>query len=150
MTNRRGKAHRKDIVDISLLLHTAVDQTPSLSRFTSSFPAQVTPLVGREQDVIAICSLLQQPEVRLMTLTGPGGVGKTRLALQVGTELLSTFADGVCFVSLAPVHDPSLVISTITQVLALKEAPNQSLVELLKTILHHKSLLLILDNFEQI
>lgn len=113
-------------------------------------PIPLTPLVGREQEVTALCALLQRPEVRLVTLAGTGGVGKTRLALEIGTEVRDSFADGVYFVSLAPVRDPSLIISTITQTLALKELPNQSLLELLKAFLRYKSLLLLLDNFEQI
>lgn len=113
-------------------------------------PISPTPLVGREQEVIALCALLQRPQVRLVTLAGTGGVGKTRLALEVGAEVRGSFADGVYFVSLAPVRDPNLVISAITQALALKELPNPSLLELLKAFLHHKSVLLLLDNFEQI
>src|SRR5947207_792702 len=115
-----------------------------------NLPIPLTPLVGREREVKALCALLQQPEVRLVTLAGTGGVGKTRLALEAGTEVRNFFADGVYFVSLAPVRDPSLVTSTITQALALKELPNQSLLELLKAFLHQKSLLLLLDNFEQV
>jgi predicted ATPase/transcriptional regulator with XRE-family HTH domain len=118
--------------------------------FSSLLPAQVTPLIGREQEIMAVCFLLRRPEVRLMTVTGTGGVGKTRLAIEVGTAVEDFFADGVSFVSLAPVRDPSLVISTITQALALKETPYQSLLELLKAFLHHRSLLLLLDNFEQV
>jgi len=115
-----------------------------------NLPIPLTPLVGRKQEVTALCALLQQPKVRLVTLAGTGGVGKTRLALGVGIEVRNFFADGVYFVSLAPVRDPSLVTSTITQALALKELPNQSLLELLKAFLHQKSVLLLLDNFEQI
>src|SRR5260370_24288405 len=115
-----------------------------------NLPIPLTPLVGRKQEVTALCALLQQPKVRLVTLAGTGGVGKTRLALGVGIEVRNFFADGVYFVSLAPVRDPSLVPSTITQALALKELPNQSLLELLKAFLHQKSVLLLLDNFEQI
>ncbi|MBV9230280.1 MAG: protein kinase, partial [Chloroflexi bacterium] len=115
-----------------------------------NLPLPLTPLIGREREVKALCALLQRPEVRLVTLAGTGGVGKTRLALEIGSEMRGSFADGVHFVSLAPVRDPNLVISTITRVLALKEVPNQSLLELLKAFLSHKSTLLLLDNFEQI
>lgn len=115
-----------------------------------NLPTSATPLIGREQELMALYALLHQPEVRLVTLTGTGGVGKTHLALQVGTEVQGSFADGVYFVSLAPVRNPSLLISTITQTLALKELPNHPLVELLKAFLHRKFVLLLLDNFEQI
>nr|HET6904539.1 tetratricopeptide repeat protein [Ktedonobacteraceae bacterium] len=115
-----------------------------------NLPAQLTPLIGREQEIQAVCSLLQRAEVRLVTLTGTGGVGKTRLGLQVATDLLHDFTDGVCFVPLAPISDPALVVPTIAQALGIKEAGEQSLVDLLPTYLQNKRLLLLLDNFEQV
>jgi predicted ATPase/transcriptional regulator with XRE-family HTH domain/Tfp pilus assembly protein PilF len=116
----------------------------------SNLPAQPTPLIGREQEVGAVRDLLLRPEVRLVTMTGPGGVGKTRLALQVAAELLGTFADGVCFVALAPISDPTLVSSAIAQTLGIKEGSGQPLVEHLKEYLRPRQLLLLLDNFEQV
>ena len=117
---------------------------------THNLPAQLTPLIGREHEVAAACTLLRCPEVRLVTLTGTGGVGKTRLALQVAADVLDEFADGVSFVSLAPISDPDLVIPTIAQVFELKESGARPLLDLLKAFLKDKHLLLVLDNFEQI
>ena len=81
----------------------------------SHLPAYLTPLLGREQEVQGVCSLLQSPEVRLTTLTGPGGVGKTRLGVQVASDLMHDFANGVCFVSLGPISDPELVLPIIAE-----------------------------------
>src|SRR5260370_2722210 len=113
-------------------------------------PAQLTPLIGREQEVAAVCTLLRRPEVRLVTLTGMGGVGKTRLAFQVATDLMDDFANGVCFIPLASIDDPELVVPTIAWTLELKEIGQQSLPDLLKAYLQYKHLLLLLDNFEQV
>jgi predicted ATPase len=88
--------------------------------------------------------------VRLLTLTGPGGTGKTGLALQAGAELLEDFDDGVFFVSLASITDPDLVPSTIAKPLGVKESTGQSVTETLEGYLKQKHLLLILDNFEQV
>ncbi len=115
-----------------------------------NLPVQLTPLIGREHEIHAVYSLLRQPEVRLVTLTGPGGVGKTRLALQVATELVDDFDGGVCFVPLAPITDPDLVAPTVAQALGLKETGDQPLLDLLKASLQDKQPLLLLDNFEQV
>jgi predicted ATPase len=88
--------------------------------------------------------------VRLLTLTGTGGIGKTRLALQVATDLLREFADGICFIPLAPTSDPDLVVPTIAQALGIKESGAQSFLDLLEVYLKDKHLLLLLDNFEQL
>jgi len=115
-----------------------------------TFPLPLTPLVGREGDVLEVCALLRRQEVRLVTLSGTGGIGKTRLALRVATELRPDFADGVCFVSLAALDDPALVVSTIAQALGLKESEHRTPLDLVQAALRDRRLLLLLDNFERL
>jgi predicted ATPase/DNA-binding CsgD family transcriptional regulator len=118
----------------------------------ASTPIQLplTSLVGREQEIAQVSDRLLSGEARLLTLTGPGGVGKTRLALQVAARIHTAFADGAYFVSLAPVSDPDLVLSTIAQTLGVAEAPGRPLHDSLCAALRDRHLLLILDNFEQV
>ncbi len=118
--------------------------------FPPHLPIQPTPFIGREKEVDAAHHLFLREDVRLVTLTGPGGVGKTRMALHVAEQLRAHFADGVWFVSLAPISDPDLVIPTIAQTLGLWEAGERSLLEQLQVFLRERQVLLLLDNFEQV
>ena len=117
---------------------------------THALPVSLTPLIGREQEVQTIHTFLLRPDVRLLTLTGTAGVGKTRLAFEVARELVHDFADGVHVVSLAPISDPDLVIPTIAHRLGLMEGGSQPLLELLKLSQVDKQRLLLLDNFDQV
>src|SRR5438067_9139270 len=117
---------------------------------TPTLPVSLTKLVGREHEVQSIHALLLRPDVRLLTLTGTAGVGKTRLAFEVARELVHDFADGVHFVSLAPISDPALVIPTIAHSMGLMESGSQPVLELLKISQRDKQRLLALDNFEQV
>ena len=116
----------------------------------SNLVAPATALIGREREVEMLRALLGQPDVRLVTLNGAGGAGKTRLATEVASELLGDFADGVWYVELASISDPALVASTIARGLGMKEAGRQPLGERLKAYLQESHLLLVLDNFEQV
>src|SRR4051794_36039122 len=115
-----------------------------------NLPLQLTSFIGREQEIAAIQQRLLDPHVRLLTLTGPGGTGKTRLALQVAAELLDHFPDGVWFVDLAPVSNAAHVVLTIAQTLGLKETAAQPIGDGLRAHLRDRNLLLVLDNFEQV
>ncbi|HEU5100840.1 MAG TPA: tetratricopeptide repeat protein [Roseiflexaceae bacterium] len=111
--------------------------------------AQPTALIGRERELAQVTGLLSRPDVRLVTLIGPGGTGKTRLGMQAAAELLDSFADGVFFVDLAPISDPELVVTTIAQTLGVT-ATSARPADQLKAALRHQRLLLLLDNYEQL
>lgn len=113
-------------------------------------PVSLTLLVGREREVAEICTLLQRPNIRLLTLVGTGGVGKTRLALAVAQALLDDFADGACFVPLATVSDATRVMEAIAQALGLWEVGDLPVEEHVRTALRDRHLLLLLDNFEHL
>jgi predicted ATPase/DNA-binding CsgD family transcriptional regulator len=117
---------------------------------TSNLPVQLTSFIGRGKEVALAAQLLRRDDVRLLTLTGPGGIGKTRLGLQVAVELSEQFADGVFFVNLAPIGDPALVVPTIAQTLGVKESATHSMLDILQAVLQEKQMLLVLDNFEQV
>jgi predicted ATPase len=106
--------------------------------------------VGRETELATLRVLLQRPDVRLVTLTGTGGSGKTRLALHLATGATELFAHGIYFISLAPIHDPSLVAAAIGQALGVLETDGQALIACLREELRDKQILLVLDNFEHV
>src|SRR2546423_9327953 len=134
----------------SIKVATDIQPLQSPGRRLNNLPVQLTPLLGRKAEIMAVENLRQREDVRLLTLTGPGGIGKTRLSLQVAADLLSEFTDGVFFVALAPISDPDLVAFAIAQTLGTKEAGSSSLFESIKEYLRDKQMLLALDNFEQV
>ena len=131
-------------------LSTDFPPLKTLDTHPNNLPIEPTQFIGREKEVAAVIELLRRPEVRLLTLTGPAGVGKTRLGLQVAAELSDMFAGGVFLVPLAPVSDPEQVVPIIAQTLGIGEASDQPLLLLLQSALQQKRMLIVLDNFEQV
>src|SRR5215217_201736 len=138
------------VADASRPLPLPLVPLPAREPIGSPLPAPLTSFIGREGDTADVVDLLRQKDVRLVTLTGPGGVGKTRLAVRVAAELAPSFADGVVFVPLAAIGDAELVGGAISQALGVRETGDRPLVERLIAALAQKHLLLILDNFEHL
>jgi predicted ATPase/class 3 adenylate cyclase/Tfp pilus assembly protein PilF len=152
-----GEHLLKDLQQPEHLFQLLIEGLPSefpalktLGNRPTNLPAQPNPLIGRENELREISQLLRTDDVRLLTLTGPGGAGKTRLALQIGAELLDDFRSGVFFVSLAPIADEDLLVPTIAQALAIREISGEGLAATLSAYLSDKQMLLVLDNLEQI
>jgi predicted ATPase/class 3 adenylate cyclase len=151
-------AHRlKDLLHTSHLFELVISGLPAdfpplrtLDTHRNHLPLQPTSLIGREQVVAEIVALLTQPEMRLLTLLGPGGIGKTRLAIAAATQMRSFFVGSTCFVGLAAVNDPQLVMPTIAGELGLKESGNRPPLEQVQAFVGEQQFLLVLDNFEQI
>jgi predicted ATPase/DNA-binding CsgD family transcriptional regulator len=144
-SSSRGRTHPRRAITASAPHETALSKL-----WLSSLPVPLTALIGREQEVQTICGLLSHPEVRLLTITGTGGVGKTRLALEAARALRVNFTDGTCFVPLAPVSDHTRVLAAIAQALGLREVAALPLEEQMHAALRELHLLLLLDNFEQV
>jgi predicted ATPase/DNA-binding XRE family transcriptional regulator len=129
---------------------TAASALPADVSGTGLPPTPTTALVGRERDLEGVATFLGQPEVRLLTLTGTGGVGKTRLSIEAVREAAGFFSDGAAFVALAPVGDAGLVVPTVARSLGLTEAGGRGPMEALRAYLSGKRFLLVLDNFEHV
>lgn len=125
-------------------------QSPVKSEPVWNIPITFTSMIGREQEVAAICATLLRSDVRMLTLLGPGGIGKTRLILQVAAQMRERFTDGVCWIGLAAFSDPQLLIPNIAQELGIRQTDEHPLFEQVKFALREKHLLLLLDNFEHL
>src|SRR5918995_1701993 len=152
-----GERRLKDLSRPERIFQLTAPDLPSefpplrtLETHTNNLPLQATPLIGREREVEAVCELLRSSETRLLTLLGPGGTGKTRVGLQVAAELVDDFEDGVFFVPIASITDPTLVAPTIARVLGLSEGGARRAEELLEGYLRDRQALLLLDNLEQV
>jgi predicted ATPase/class 3 adenylate cyclase/Tfp pilus assembly protein PilF len=152
-----GERHLKDLFRPERVFQLVSPDLPSefpplrtLDAYSNNLPLQPTPLIGREKEVSEVCALMGAEATRLLTLTGPGGIGKTRLALQAAADLLDDFPDGTFFSQLAILSEAGLLIPAIAETLGVKETAEQPLDESLKDYLSERRLLLVLDNFEQV
>jgi predicted ATPase/class 3 adenylate cyclase len=145
----KDSLHPEHIYQLNLAgLPSSFPPLKTLASFLNNLPAQLTTFIGREGEIAEITKALESH--RLLTLTGPGGIGKTRLSAQVAAQLLETFPDGVWFVELAPLSDPDLIPQTIHTTLGLVEQPGKNIQQILVDYLREKKTLLILDNCEHL
>jgi predicted ATPase/transcriptional regulator with XRE-family HTH domain len=135
---------------LALPAQPAASPNSAMTPVRTNLPAPVTMLVGREQEVNDVCALLRRTHVRLVTLTGPGGVGKTQLGLEIARRLLDDFADGVFVTYLATIHEAALVTSVIAQTLDVHQVDSVPLLARLQAVLRQRQYLLVLDNFEHV
>lgn len=132
-------------------LQTHYQTTSPLKKLSIKPPdISITPLIGRDDDIDHICTLIQAHHVRLVTLIGPPGVGKTRLSLEITQQMTDQFPDGVAFVPLAAIPEPAMLISAIAQTLGITEKNRQSIQTTITNTLRDQRLLLVLDNFEHL
>ncbi len=134
----------------STIVISAAPASVSIALRKGYLPAPITSFIGREWEVATVATRLRAPEVRLVTLTGAGGIGKTRLAIQIAGALHDAFPQGIWFVNLAPINDPDLVIPTIAQAFGVRAQHGPPTVDTLRAALREQQLLLVLDNFEQV
>lgn len=150
---RRFKGIKKPQRVFQMVLQGLLVHFPPLKTLDlrpSNLPSELTPFVGREAEITAVATLLRRPTIRLVTLTGPGGTGKTRLSLKIAAHLLDEYEDGVFFVPLAAIHDEAFFLQAITQALGIPENRQQAPLETIIQYCRSRQMLLVLDNFEQL
>src|SRR5215510_8128565 len=129
-----------------------LDRSPMMqaTASTTTIPVPLTPLIDRERELDEACAMLRRDDIRIVTLTGPGGTGKTRLSLEIGSKLTSDFAGQVHWVALAAVTEPTMVLTAIAQSLGIREDGDLPLAARIDAALADQRALLVLDNFEQV
>jgi predicted ATPase len=146
-----GEHRLKDLAAPERIFQLGEADFPSLkSLYRTNLPVPATPFLGRQQELAEVVALLMRDDVRLLTLTGPGGTGKTRVALQAAAEAAELFPDGMTWVSLVQLRDPALLLPTVAQVLGVKDESGREPAERLAAVLAGKQALLLLDNAEHL